>query len=235
MENNFKISVAMAVYKGEAFIKEQLESVLAQLSKDSEVIVSDDLPGGETEKIVRKFMENDNRIKYIEGPAQGLIKNFENAIKNTSGDVIFLADQDDVWLPDKVERVMSEIQCGADLVLHNAMVTDKALTVTDTSFFASHGTKTGYINNLIKNSYMGCSMAFKRDLLKFILPFPENLPMHDQWIGLVAEKKGTVKLIEKPLILYRRHGDNASGGKTSLKQKIVWRINIARKINSRVK
>ncbi len=234
MENNFKVSVAMAAYKGEAYIEEQLRSVLAQLSPCDEVIVSDDLPGGETEKIVKAFALEDSRVKYIAGPGKGLIKNFENAIKNTTGDFIFLADQDDVWLPDKVGAVTQRLQNGADLVLHNAMVTDKALTVTDTSFFASHGTKTGYLNNLIKNSYMGCSMAFKRDLLKFILPFPEKLPMHDQWIGLIAEKKGKVSLIEKPLILYRRHGLNVSGGKTSLKQKIVWRIDIARNVKARV-
>lgn len=230
-----KISVAIAAYKGESFIGEQLVSVLSQLDFLDEVIVSDDLPGGETEKIVKEMAAKDRRIKYIEGPGKGLIKNFENSIKHCSGDFIFLADQDDVWLPDKVKLVSDKLEAGADLVLHNAMVTDKKLTVRDTSFFKSHGAKTGYFNNLLKNSYMGCCMAFKKELSEKILPFPENLPMHDQWIGLIAEKTGKVCLVEKPLILYRRHGANVSGGKTTLRQKIVWRISIACEVKKRLR
>jgi len=234
MERNYKISVALAAYKGEDFIGEQLKSILTQLNDTDEVIVSDDFPQGKTREIVLEIAAGDSRVKYIEGPASGLIMNFENAIKNCTGDYIFLADQDDVWLPDKVEKVIEKFEEGADLVLHNAMVTDGKLKVTDTSFFSSHGTKTGYFNNILKNSYMGCCMAFKAELKDKILPFPENLPMHDQWIGLLAEKTGKVSLVQKPLILYRRHGGNMTGGKTSFKQKIMWRISIAQEINKRI-
>ena len=66
------------------------------------------------------------------------------------------------------------------------------------------------------------------------MPFPQNLPMHDQWIGLIAEKTGKVCLIDKPLILYRRHGNNVSGGQTSLKQKIMWRLSIAQELKKRL-
>ncbi len=234
MERNYKISVALAAYKGEDFIGEQLSSILTQLSDTDEVIVSDDFPQGKTKEVVMNIAESDGRIKYIEGPGKGLIMNFENAIKNCTGDYIFLADQDDVWLPDKVEKVTEQFEKGADLVLHNAMVTDGNLKITDTSFFTSHGTKTGYLNNILKNSYMGCCMAFKAELKEKILPFPKNLPMHDQWIGLLAEKTGKVSLVEKPLILYRRHGSNMTGGKTSFKQKIMWRLSIAQEIRKRL-
>lgn len=234
MERNYKISVALAAYKGENFIGEQLSSILTQLTDIDEVIVSDDFPQGKTKEIVLEMAEEDARIKYIEGPSKGLIMNFENAIKNCTGDYIFLADQDDAWLPDKVEKVCEEFEKGADLVLHNAMVTDKDLKITDTSFFSSHGTKTGYFNNILKNSYMGCCMAFKKELKEKILPFPENLPMHDQWIGLLAEKTGKVSLVEKPLILYRRHGENMTGGRTSFKQKIMWRLSILQKVSKRL-
>ena len=229
-----RISVALAAYKGEKFIEEQLESILFQLEENDEIIVSDDLPGGKTEQIVRALAEKDLRIKYIEGPQQGLIMNFENAIKHCTGDYIFLCDQDDVWLPDKVEQVYEKLNNGYSLVLHNAMVTNESLTITDTSFFSSHGTKIGFLNNIIKNSYMGCCMAFRKDLCEKILPFPANLPMHDQWIGLIAEKTGRVCLVEKPLILYRRHGNNMTGGATTLKQKIMWRVSIAQRIKERL-
>ena len=234
MDRNYKISVALAAYKGESFIGEQLSSILTQLTDTDEVVVSDDFPQGKTREIVLGMAESDERIKYIEGPAKGLIMNFENAIKSCTGDYIFLADQDDVWLPDKVEKVVAEFEKGAELVLHNAMVTDKELKITDTSFFKSHGTKTGYFSNILKNSYMGCCMAFRKELKEKILPFPENLPMHDQWIGLLAEKTGKVSLVEKPLILYRRHGENMTGGKTSLKQKLMWRLSIVQKVSKRL-
>ncbi len=234
MGREYKISVALAAYKGEDFIGEQLDSILSQLAPSDEVVVSDDFPQGKTREIVAALAENDSRIRYVEGPAKGLIMNFENAINNCTGDYIFLADQDDVWLPDKVEKVTEKLEAGADLVLHNAMVTDGKLKIQDTSFFKSHGTKTGYLNNLVKNSYMGCCMAFRKSLCKKIMPFPQNLPMHDQWIGLIAEKTGKVCLVEKPLILYRRHGNNVSGGQTSLKQKIMWRISIAQEIKKRL-
>lgn len=234
MGREYKISVALAAYKGEDFIGEQLDSILSQLAPSDEVVISDDFPQGKTREIVAALAENDSRIRYVEGPAKGLIMNFENAINNCTGDYIFLADQDDVWLPDKVEKVTEKLEAGADLVLHNAMVTDGKLKIQDTSFFKSHGTKTGYLNNLVKNSYMGCCMAFRKSLCKKIMPFPQNLPMHDQWIGLIAEKTGKVCLVEKPLILYRRHGNNVSGGQTSLKQKIMWRISIAQEIKKRL-
>ncbi len=234
MGKDKKISVALAAYKGENFIREQLNSILIQLGENDEIIVSDDLPGGETEQIVRDFAETDKRVKYIKGPGQGLIMNFENAIKNCTGDYIFLCDQDDEWLPDKVEKVTEKLDEGFSLVLHNAMVTDENLKITDTSFFNSHATKLGFLNNIIRNSYMGCCMAFRKELCGKILPFPQNLPMHDQWIGLIAEKTGKVCLVEKPLILYRRHGGNMTGGATSLKQKIMWRVSIAQRIKERL-
>ena len=234
MERKYRISVALAAYKGESFIEEQLRSILAQLSPCDEVVVSDDFPQGKTKDVVVRIGKEDGRIRYVEGPGKGLIKNFENAINVCTGDYIFLADQDDVWLPDKVEKVCEKLDAGADLVLHNAMVTDGKLKIENTSFFKSHGTKTGFFNNIVKNSYMGCCMAFRKGLKEKIMPFPENLPMHDQWIGLIAEKTGKVSLVEKPLILYRRHGNNMTGGQTSLKQKIMWRISIAREVKKRL-
>ncbi len=234
MERDYKISVALAAYKGEDFIREQLSSIISQLSPQDEVIVSDDFPQGKTREVVMSFAENDTRVKYIEGPAKGVIRNFENAVKACTGKYIFLADQDDMWLPDKVEAVCEALSAGADLVLHNAMVTDRDMKIQDTSFFKSHGTKKGYLTNLIRNSYMGCCMAFRRELCEKIMPFPENIPMHDQWIGLLAEKTGKVSLIEKPLILYRRHGGNVTGGQTSLKQKCMWRISMAKEIKKRL-
>ena len=220
------VSVALAAYKGERFIEEQLNSILAQLGPEDEVVVSDDCPSSEMSALVLKMAEEDPRIRYVEGPGKGVIRNFNNAIAKTKGDIIFLSDQDDVWLPGKVENVTAAIEGGADLVLHNAAVTDADLNVTDPSFFMRHGSRPGYWQNILKNSYMGCCMAFRAELKCIALPIPAKVPMHDQYIGLLAEKHGKVAFLDEPLIYYRQHGNNVTGGKTSLSDKVRWRLDI---------
>ncbi len=220
-----KISVALAAYKGEQYITEQLDSILRQLGENDEIIVSDDYPQGKTRDEVLKFQ--DKRIRYIEGNGEGVVKNFENALRACTGDVVFLCDQDDVWHPDKVESVMKEIKNGADLVLHDAAVADSALNITEPSYFAIHGSNSSFSGNIIRNSFVGCCMAFRKETLLASLPFPEGLAMHDWWIALVAmKKKQKVVLLDKPLIKWRRHDSTVTGGKTSFWQKIKWRLNI---------
>ncbi len=222
-----KISVALAAYKGEQYIAEQIQSILNELGENDELIISDDYPEGKTFGVIKEFIAEDKRIRYIEGPRKGVIKNFENALNACTGDVIFLSDQDDIWLPGKVEAVMNEIKNGADLVLHDASVTDAKLNITEPSYFAIHGSNNSFLKNIIKNSFVGCCMAFTKEVMNESLPFPKKLPMHDWWIALLAIKKHRkVVLLDKPFILWRRHGDNVTGGKTSAFQKIIWRIRI---------
>ncbi len=228
------ISVALAAYKGEKYIEQQINSILPQLSHDDEIIVSDDRPGGMTEKIVRRIATEDSRVIYVEGKGKGVVSNFVNAIRYCKGDKIFLCDQDDVWLPDKVKRVTEAFDEGYDLVLHNAYVTDGELNITEYSFFDKRGSKKGVLRNILKNSYMGCCMAFDRRLLKKIMPIPRNIPMHDQWIGLMGEIYGKVKFIDLPLIYYRVHGGNVTGGATSTAQKLAWRRYLILKLYKRV-
>ena len=228
------ISVALAAYQGEDYIEAQLRSILPQLEQGDEIIVSDDKPGGATERIVRRVMADDPRVIYVEGKGQGVVANFVNAIRHCRGDKIFLSDQDDVWLPDKVRRVMDAFDAGATLVLHNAYVTDKDLNITDYSFFALRGSKPGFVRNIVKNSYMGCCMAFDRKLPKKIMPMPKHLPMHDQWIGLMGEMYGKVTFLDAPLIYYRRTGNNVTGGKTSAGQKLQWRRYLLKRLAGRI-
>lgn len=229
-----RLSVALAAYHGEEYIEPQLLSILEQLGTEDEVIVSDDAPGGETQRIVERLAECDKRVRYLKGNGGGVIKNFENALSNALGDVIFLSDQDDVWLPGKVEAVLKEIDLGADLVLHDTKLTDAELNVTEESFFKVNGSKKGFKENFIHNSYMGCCMAFTREICEMSLPFPEDIPMHDQWIGMLAERFGRVTFIEKPYLLHRCHGGNVTGGKTSLKDKILWRVKLAVRLKERI-
>ena len=222
-----KISVALAAYKGEQYIAEQIGSILGQLGENDELIVSDDFPSGKTRAVVEAISSKDKRIIYLEGPGKGVVKNFENALKACSGDVIFLSDQDDVWLPGKVEAVINEIENGAKLVLHDASITDADLQITSPSCFEVHGANASFARNLLKNTFVGCCMAFTKDLLDMTMPFPEGIAMHDWWIALIALKKNQkTVLLKKPFILWRRHGENVTGGKTGTVQKIKWRLNM---------
>lgn len=226
MRSDLMVSVVLAAYKGEKFIAQQVSSILSQLGEGDELVISDDYPEGETYNAIKDIIENDSRVRYIHGKGQGLIKNFEHAIEIAHGDYIFLSDQDDVWLDGKVRAVMAEFQNGADVVMHNADIVDGNLKPTGETAFKLNGAGTGIIKNIVKNSYQGSCMAFRADMKKYILPFPESIPMHDQWIGLMGEKYGKVSLIDKSYLLYRRHGENASGNGSSLSQKIRWRIAI---------
>lgn len=126
------ITVCMATYNGEKYIEEQLESVLMQLHSNDEVIISDDGSGDSTVDLIRTF--NDPRIRLLVGnnffsPTQ----NFENALKYAKGDYIFLCDQDDVWLPDKVESMLQYL-LQYDLVVSDCKVVDAELNVISQSF-----------------------------------------------------------------------------------------------------
>lgn len=227
------VSIAMAAYNGARYIGEQIASILPQLSENDELIISLDPSTDGTEKVISAF--GDSRIRLLDGPGQGVIKNFENALNHCRGGLIFLCDQDDVWAVDKVRCVEETFdQTGALLVLHDAEVVDGELHPLQPSFFLLKGTRTGFWRNFVKNSYIGCCMAFRAELLPFILPFPQTLPMHDQWIGLRAEKKGSVALLRKPLLKYRRHGDNVSGDThASVTQMIKWRLQLLRALNKK--
>ena len=227
------VSVAMAACNGEAFLPEQIESILPQLGENDEIVVSVDPSQDRTFEILFEYAAKDPRIRVLEGPGKGVIRNVEHAIQNCGGQMIFLADQDDVWMPDKVEKVGRAL-AHSTLVLHDAQIVDAELRETAPSFMSWRKSRKGMLANIRKNSYIGCCMAFSRELLTHILPFPENLPMHDQWIGLMAEKYGSVRLLHVPLIKYRRHGDNATKQThASPAQMLLWRAEITREVMRR--
>ncbi len=105
MKRDYFISVAMATYNGEKYIKEQLESILLQLENQDEVIVSDDGSTDHTLKIIESL--NDQRIKILKGPRNGVKQNFAHALSFCKGKYIFLSDQDDIWLENKVKHLLT--------------------------------------------------------------------------------------------------------------------------------
>ena len=203
-----RISVCMTTYNGAQFIEKQLNSIVYQLGQDDEIIISDDQSTDDTLQIINKF--SDSRIKVFRNNIRlGPVKNFQNALQYSTGKFIILADQDDIWLPDKVEDTYS-LLLDNDLILADCEVVDNSGKVIHPSFFEFRGSRPGFWSNLYRNSYVGCCMAFRRDIFAYILPFPNQIHMHDWWIGLLVEAKGRVSFYKKPLIKYVRHGGNAS-------------------------
>ncbi len=202
------ISVCVATYNGEAFIQDQLISVMSQLGTGDEVIVADDGSSDDTIKIILAL--EDKRIKILPSSANlGIVKNFERALSSASGDYIFLCDQDDIWLQGKVKRTLESLQTSL-LTVSDCKVVDASLLEINSSFFSLRNSGAGLIKNLYRNGYLGCCMAFRKELMSYILPIPQSAPMHDMWIGLIAETVGKVIFVREPLVLYRRHGKNAS-------------------------
>lgn len=230
MKRNYSISVAMATYNGEKYIKEQLDSILKQLEENDEVIISDDDSKDNTRKIIEEY--KDNRIKLIDGPKNGVKQNFANAIKNCNGKYIFLSDQDDIWIDDKVQKVLNTFEKEkCTCVVHDCIAFDSDTNeVVLDSFYKFRNSKSGIFKNIWKNSYIGCCMAFDSSLKEIILPIPNNIEMHDQWIGILAEKKGKSIFIKDKLIRYRRHSNNVSEMKHhSIGKMIKNRINFIKK------
>ncbi len=222
---NDKISVCMATYNGSKYILEQINSILPQLKDYDELIISDDGSTDGTLELIHKI--NDCRIKVInharETPPFRISRNnllvsanFETALINATGEYIFLSDQDDVWMPRKVEKTMqilSKIHCG--LTMSTIEVIDSEGKVIQRN---PNLKKMSFWQGLKKAKYGGCTMAFDRSFLNEILPFPKYTFSHDAWIGLLAQYQNKIHIINDPLIFYRRHGFNV----TSLISNPLW-------------
>ena len=218
-----KISVCMATYNGEKYIRQQLDSILSQLAPNDELIISDDGSADRTLEIIASY--DDNRIRKFDSSFKNVKLNFANALAQVKGDVVFLSDQDDIWRSDKVEKSIKSLQNNL-LVFSNAQVFEEGNLESEKLLYNCIK-PTGFFKNFIKNNFIGATMAFKADLLKVALPFPKNIPMHDVWLGLLAEANGDTAYIDQPLIYYRRHDENTSttGGKSgnSLLKKLKFR------------
>ena len=220
------ISVCIPTYNGEKYIHQQLESILTQLGNVDEVIISDDSSTDGTIAIINSF--NDNRIKLFEGCTfKSPVFNLENALKHARGDHIFLSDQDDVWLPGKVSAMMKHL-LHCDVVVSDCIVINEEEKTIHESFFSILNSGGGFVRNFLRNSYLGCCMAFNKKMLWYYLPYPAKIAMHDIWMGLVTELFGRPEFISEKLILYRRHDKNLTQphlkSKYSLGYKIKYRV-----------
>lgn len=229
---NIRVSIAMAVYNGEIYIKEQLDSIISQLSEKDELVISYDKSTDNTWRIINSYAEQDDRIKIVVNKERGVINNFENAVKYCRGKYIFFADQDDVWLDDKIETVIQEFQNPkVTVVIHDSFLTDKDLNIIHSSTFKLRNGSPKLINNLVRLSYIGCCLAFRSELKNIILPIPKITIAHDWWTGSICTVFGKMAMIKKTLIYHRMHENNTTPKtrppiKVQIKIRVLLVINI---------
>jgi Glycosyl transferase family 2 len=205
-----KISVCVALYNGEKYIKEQIDSILSQLGPNGEIIIVNDFSTDASLSIVSKI--NDNRLVIYNNYSNlGVIETFEIAIGKATGDYIFLCDQDDLWYNDKIEHFLCAFnRSRACCIVSDAHIVDKDGILVDDSFFRRFNSGAGFWKNFTKNTYLGCCMAFDARAKAWLLPFPKKIPIHDHWMGLVLDSIGGVHFLDRPLMAYRRHGENVT-------------------------
>lgn len=206
------VSVCMATYNGATFVRRQLDSILAQLAPDDEVVIVDDCSTDATLETIRGI--GDPRIHLFENATNsGPSASFEAALRRSRNQLICLSDQDDIWLPGKIHRLQVLFaDPNVQFAVHDCTPTDSDLNILFPSFFRWRHVSTGVLKNFIHPSYMGCCMAFRCTLLQVVLPFPRfRQILHDVWIGLVAELNHiTPVLIPEPYLLYVRHGQTTT-------------------------
>lgn len=209
-KHNDKISVAMAVCNGAGFLPVQLDSILMQLRSYDELIISYDKSIDSTWDIIEGYAAGDSRIRLYKNPSHGVTSNFNNAFSHCTGKYIYISDQDDKWLPGKVKTVQKCFaKTHADLIIHNGIHTDKNLNPIGKPFNEIYRIGDGKIKNIIKPRYSGCCMAFRRKMLKKILPMPE-IHGYDQWIATICEFCGHIAYPKEVLLLHRLHENNVT-------------------------
>ena len=218
-----KIDILMATYNGKKYLKEQIESILNQTYTEFNLLISDDASTDNTMEILKQYAIKDTRIKIFKNENnQGLIRNFESLLNKVTCKYYMLADQDDIWNKDKIEKSIKKIEdTNSNLVFCDLEVVDSNLNLIHNSYWKQKG----FYNRIIKhngfdalylNNYItGCTIIAKSEILKNILPLPKDAKylIHDYWIALMSSNNGNISYINEQLIKYRQHEKNEIGSK----------------------
>lgn len=226
-----KLSVSMITFQGAAYLKAQMVSILGQSIPVHEIIVCDDGSTDETREILASYAADHPQIQlFFNEKNLGTVANMQQCLRHTSGDIIFLADQDDVWLPTKVEKTLAFFQehPDADAVFSNAGIIDETgetqygMTLWDIIGFPYDQVELIDFERRVDNVVTGAGLAFKRDseLLQKDIPQMPGL-LHDGWIGLYFAAKNTLKANPEKLFQYRSHANQQVGGKIKERQALL--------------
>lgn len=227
-----KRSVALCTFNGAEFLSKQLESIKQQTMPIHELVVCDDGSSDETLAILERFSKQVTfPIRIHQNPINlGSSKNFEQCLGMCQGDLIFLCDQDDVWIPEKVARIVQYLEENPEheAVFSNALMIDQAgLPTGKTSFEQIEFTpemqkkwrNKGAFEILMKGYVVtGATLAIRKSALNLVLPVPSIIPelIHDGWIALILAASNKIGFIKDPLIHYREHSTQQVGLKGSV-------------------
>lgn len=203
----------MATYNGQDYVEEQISSILEQLSPEDELIVVDDASRDATLEVVRSI--NDSRIVLLPSREnQGYVASFEKAIAASKGAYIMLSDQDDIWLPGRVEKLVDSLQTSAFAASNFTVFGGPANKLQKVQLKEADSGR--WMSNLITTwigvrPYYGCTMAFRADTKRLILPFPKFLTeTHDQWIAIVANINREMAHVGTATVARRLHEQNTT-------------------------
>ncbi len=227
-----RVFILLATYNGAKYIREQIESIRAQSWRHWALLVRDDGSTDGTPDLLADMARQDGRISVVAktdadgGP--GVISNFGRLIQvaaNEGAEYALFCDQDDVWLPNKIDVLMGEMRRAESavgnelplLVYSDLKVVDDQLDQISPSFLKfqgiRHETEAPLRVLLPQNFVTGCAALFNRPLLDLAVPLPPDVIMHDWWLALLAASAGEIRFVREPLVLYRQHGNNQVGAK----------------------
>jgi glycosyltransferase involved in cell wall biosynthesis len=207
-----RASIALAAYNGSKYISNQIESILTMLGKNDELVISYDKSSDDTLSIIESFAKIDTRIKIVFDSGKSVESNFNSAVQACCGEYIFLSDQDDVWIDNKINKMVSFMDSHPNTVVCvcDGYFSDEQLNLNG-GIFDGLKTSNSPIRNFIKGSYLGCQMMFRASIKTKILPFVEQKTIaHDLWLGVLGAHYGDVSLIKSKLIIHRLHDSNYS-------------------------
>jgi glycosyltransferase involved in cell wall biosynthesis len=226
---NAPVSVVMTVFNGRQFLRQQVDSVVAQLGPDDELLVIDDASTDDGLASIQSLAFP--RVRIVRNVRNlGVIRSFERGLALASHDVVFLCDQDDIWLPGKRATYAAEFERDAAIciVISDCEVIDATGSVIAPSFMASRGGFNGSLSGTLwRNCYVGCAMAVRRSLLHMALPFPAHVPMHDMWLGALGSIFGRVLYLQRPYVRYRRHFNNLTPSRSPRNWHQLLRLRVA--------
>lgn len=218
------VDIVLASYNGEAFIGQQIESILNQTHGNFNLYITDDGSKDNTVNIIKYYSAKDDRVKLVSKERTGGVNyNFERGLKFSQGNYIFLSDQDDIWYPNKIEEYLKSmlreesIEKNVPILLYSDLkLVDSSGNGISESFYKSSGLNPlrnyHYLNLKWMGSVMGCTIMLNKIALQHALPFPHPIIMHDHWLALSTLKAGKILYIDKAFMDYRQHNNNVSGG-----------------------
>lgn len=226
-----RVSVCMATYKGAAFVEEQISSILTELGADDELVVVDDASPDDTASVIAAIA--DPRIRLVRASSnKGYVRTFEEAVRLSRGEYIFLSDQDDIWIPGRLGLMLaalSEHQVVAsnfDMLGGGPRPWIPRLRSSDSGRHLANlaAILIGY------RAYYGCGMAFRREALKYFVPIPPYVgESHDLWLAVCGNVAGSIAHLDESTIYRRLHDENQTpAGWRSLSKIFTARIMLAR-------